>query len=114
MERRREERFPCNQPARVTCLVSGGEGMDGVVINLSGRGLRVTTKHAIAVGTALRIDVGDMMLLGDVCYCRREGEDYSVGVALAHSILEMSALSKLMTRLTEESHHTHDSVEKLY
>jgi hypothetical protein len=39
------------------------------------------------------------MLLGDVCYCREETEGYSLGIALSHSILEMTALGHLMDRL---------------
>lgn len=112
MERRREPRFPCNQPARVTCLSGNEESQDGLLVNLSGRGLRIALKEPIPINIAARIDVGDMLLLGDICYCRKEGESYSVGIALAHSILEVSALNHLMARLTQDSYHALDHLER--
>lgn len=113
MERRREPRFPCNQPARITCLSGQEQSFDGLLVNLSGRGLRIALTTPIPVNIPIRIDVGDMLLLGDICYCRKEDDVYSVGVALAHSILEMSALTHLMTRLTHDSHYAQEAVERV-
>jgi len=102
VERRKEPRFQIDQTARITNLRTR-EVLDAQLLNISGRGARVSVPSQLPINTPLRIDVGDVMLLGDVCYCRMDAINrFSVGVALAHSIFEMESLGRLMQRLTQE------------
>lgn len=94
MERRREPRFICNQPAHVRDLATNQE-TEACLREISGRGARLWTAVPLAVNAPVRVDVAGAMLLGDVCYCRPEEGQYVVGVALAHSVWEMASLERL-------------------
>ena len=103
MDLRREPRFPSQAAARVRALTGeGSESSEGRLQDVSGRGVRILVNQPFAVNTPVRIDVGERLLLGDVCYCREEGERYEIGVSLSHAILEMSPLTKLMEHLQKD------------
>ncbi|MBI4910483.1 MAG: PilZ domain-containing protein [Acidobacteria bacterium] len=87
-------------PARI-CALNGDDSLsaNGTLSNISGRGARIVVNQPFPTDTPVRIDVGETLLLGDVCYCRQDPEGFSIGVALSHSILEMTAVGDLMERL---------------
>jgi hypothetical protein len=62
--------------------------------NLSGRGLRLITGCAIQLGTAVRIDINDSVLLGEVCYCSSTPDGLVCGVQLEQAL--NSVVSRLM------------------
>lgn len=99
MDRRREPRFECQQPARIINL-RNDETLDGWVINVSGRGMQVRLPRRLPVNTPVRLDYGDTLLLGDICYCQDDGDTALCGIILAHSLLGTSALASLMQRVT--------------
>ncbi|HUQ95632.1 MAG TPA: PilZ domain-containing protein [Bryobacteraceae bacterium] len=99
MDRRREPRFPSHQPARVTFLATPERTVDGTLIDVSAWGVQLLLAAATKVNVPVRIDAGDTMMLGDVCYCRAANGEYYVGVKLAHSLIETPALTQLVQRL---------------
>src|SRR5262249_44804153 len=102
VDRRREPRFDCQQPARIQNLVEKSTVLEGTLLNISGKGLQISFPAKMAVSTPIRIDIGDLMLLGDVCNIREQGDNWIAGVVLAHSIPGVSALSQLVLRLLRE------------
>lgn len=103
MERRGEPRFHVQSPARVVVLSEPRAEMDARVANVSGAGLRLHTRTRIAPGAALRIDLEDCMLLGEVCYCRGGGEEYAVGVQLDQALGHVREVTRLGQMLLRES-----------
>jgi hypothetical protein len=70
--------------------------------NLSGRGLRLITGCPIQLGTAVRIDVNDSVLLGEVCYCSSTTEGLVCGVQLEQALNSVGDLTRLVSRLMME------------
>jgi hypothetical protein len=107
MGQRRDFRFDTNQPVGVTIL--GGASQDdthlkGCMVNLSGRGLSLTTESGIPVGSAVRIDVNDNILLGEVCHSRQTGQSgFVCGVQLEQGLTSVEDLARLVARLMGEA-----------
>jgi hypothetical protein len=70
--------------------------------NLSGRGLRLITGCAIQLGTAVRIDINDSVLLGEVCYCSSTPDGLVCGVQLEQALNSVGDLTRLVSRLMME------------
>ena len=102
VDRRREPRFDCQQPVRIQNLLDKDTVLEGTLLNISGKGLQIALPAKMAVSTPIRIDIGDLMLLGDVCNIREQDDNWVAGVVLAHSIPGVSALSQLVLRLLRE------------
>jgi hypothetical protein len=70
------------------------------MVNLSGRGLSLTTKIPVPVGTAVRIDVNDNILLGEVCHSSESGpSEFVCGVRLEQALTAVHDLSRLVSGL---------------
>ncbi|MCS7027073.1 MAG: PilZ domain-containing protein [Bryobacteraceae bacterium] len=103
MERRREPRFPCLRPAKITLLQGEQLSHSAQMQNICGRGARLLVRSPLPVGLPVRIDAEDLLLLGDVCYCQQEETQlFSVGVAVAHSISNLRELAALARALRDE------------
>ncbi len=103
MEKRREPRIPVDHEVGVTLL--GGEPLQltGRISNISGRGIRLLLPQKIALGTALRVDWPDGLLLGEVCYCQaEEGGGFSAGLTLEHVLYNLHELAALARQLLNE------------
>ena len=103
MERRPERRYPADEPVTVTIL--GGENcvISGRVVNLSGKGMRLVLEREAPIGAPVRVDVDGTILLGEVCYCAREGNSYYAGLELEHALTMSEELASLMRGLLEEA-----------
>lgn len=99
MDRRREPRFECKQNACITLLDGSPVPLEGTLVNISADGARLTVGEPLPINVPVRVDVGETLLLGDVCYCQPEAEGYSVGIALAHAVVEATSLNALLTNL---------------
>ncbi len=64
----------------------------GRVRNASGSGLGLLVPEPIAPGTALRLEVDDDLLLGEVMYCRPQKDGCFVGVQLEQILRGLSGL----------------------
>jgi hypothetical protein len=111
VERRSEVRFDVDCPARVTTLDCHATCWDGTIRNLSGWGMRLSVPQAIAAGTPLRIDAGNVMLLGEVCYCIPEGDGHRVGVIVEHILSGLDELARLNRSLLGDSQNDRDIPE---
>jgi hypothetical protein len=101
VERRKEPRFDCRQPATLHCLSGSHAACAGILMNISGKGARMVVDRPFPINMPVRIDAGDMLLLAEICYCRPESGGFSLGLALSHSLLEMTALGNIMRQLVD-------------
>lgn len=108
MERRSETRFPVNQPVRLTVLEESSSHpvpFEALLQNLSPGGFQISCGSRVEPGTAIRVDLPldgrSALLLGEVRYCRAEGDKFGWGVSLEHSILDMGGLERLRSRLSQ-------------
>jgi len=111
VERRSEVRFDVDCPVRVTTLDCHAMRWTGTIRNHSGRGMRLSVPQAIDAGTPLRIDAGNVMLLGEACYCRPQGDGYQVGVRVEHILSGLDELARLNRSLFGDSQNDRDIPE---
>lgn len=103
MERRREPRVSANEPAKVTILDEHQEHFQARVLDLSGKGLRLSAARRAAPGTLIRVDLHDSILLGEVCYTGGHGMECQIGVQIEHVLTNLQQLERLRQSLLEQS-----------
>ncbi|HWB85200.1 MAG TPA: PilZ domain-containing protein [Bryobacteraceae bacterium] len=103
MEQRREPRFTVDQPVAVTLLGEREVRATATVKDASGRGLGLTLTHAVKLGTALKIEIEDAILLGEVVHCQpAEGGGYLIGVELHQALYTTAELRELAKEFVGE------------
>ncbi len=106
MERRRETRFTVNQQAQLTILNARKEAMQAHLVEASGKGMRFRTGRALAAGTAVKVELGDALLLAEVIFSRPDGapgeESFVTGVKIDQVLAPLSELISLHRSLMAE------------
>ena len=70
---------------RITRIGSPEPGSWGRIASLHGRRLHLSTDEPLSPGASVRIDGPDFLLLGEICFCSREGEEYTAYFELEHA-----------------------------
>jgi hypothetical protein len=68
----------------------------------SGRGLRLVLKQPVPTGTLVKVQSDDWLMLGEVCYCRKERLNFVAGLQLEHSLTGLQELEKLNRKFLSE------------
>ena len=102
MDRRRHPRFDTDQPVSLTVLGAHATTLDGVVLNISGSGMRLMLDCRIPLNTAVRIDLGDSIFLGEVCYTEPAGDRFATGLVLDQVLQPSVGLEPLIQALRPE------------
>jgi hypothetical protein len=71
------------------------------VSDFSGRGMRLLSPVPISPGSPVRIDIGDSLMLGEICYCREDEGGFSLGVILEQVLRGLTELARNVDRLTD-------------
>jgi len=88
-------------------VLSAGEKnespMEAAVLDYSGRGMRLGVNAQLVPGSAVRVEMDDQLILGEVCYCTpsRLGR-YAVGLELEQALAHLDDLSSLTRALSGE------------
>jgi hypothetical protein len=102
MSLRREPRFQIDQPVDVTVFGTPDLHLPAHIRNASGRGLGLEVAEPLATGTALKIVLEDAILLGEVIYCRREGDTWQAGIELEHALSGLADLASALDAFRDE------------
>jgi len=86
----------------LTVLTDPRRQVDGRVSNASGRGLGVVTAGRVEPGAALQIEIDDAVVLGEAIYCRREHDQYFIGVELDQVLVGLTELGRKLSAFTGE------------
>jgi hypothetical protein len=101
MNQRREPRFEANQPIWITLFGEPDIRLPARIKNVSLRGIGLELQGPVAIGTALKFEVDDSLILGEVIYCRQveascdEGSFY-VGVELEQALRGLGDLAEAL------------------
>jgi hypothetical protein len=95
MERRREPRIQAFQKVDLILLGDGAPPIDANATQFSGNGLRLVLKQPVPVGSAVKVQGDDWLVLGEVCYCRKDRLNFVVGLQLEHSLMGLRQLEEL-------------------
>ena len=72
----------------------GGTLTKATVLNCSGRILQLRATSLLERETPVKVERDDVLVLGEVYRCEREGDDYRVGIRLSHILHSLLDLDK--------------------
>jgi exoribonuclease II len=83
-ERRRETRYPANDPVEIYILEAASNSrFAGTVVDVSRSGLRVEVATPISKGARVEVILPDRAIIfGETRYCRRSTDCYYIGIAI--------------------------------
>ena len=72
MSQRREPRFNADQSVWITLFGEPDVRLPARIKNVSARGIGLELQGPVAIGSALKLELDDSMVLGEVIYCRED------------------------------------------
>ncbi len=102
MEQRREPRVKVDREVKITMIGAPGGECPGRLANFSGRGAGLLLGKMVVPGTLVKVEWDQTMVLGEVSFCRKSGEEYYVGLQLKHALYHTDELATLARRLRGE------------
>jgi hypothetical protein len=103
MDLRSQLRLKADEPVHVTVLGECETQLVGRITNYSANGMALEMDAELSLGTAVKVEWTNTLLLGEVCYCRPVGEGFAIGLRLEHALYNTSELARLAKRLLDES-----------
>ncbi|HYL37330.1 MAG TPA: PilZ domain-containing protein [Bryobacteraceae bacterium] len=104
-ERRREPRYPCNDPVEIRCVPGDSKRMPGTLLDVSRRGLRVALDARLEKGSRVEILMPkQVVIFGEVRHCRASGVKFQVGILIEDAFYSPGVASG----------HVHDDKLALY
>jgi hypothetical protein len=94
MEQRSESRVQFNAVVMITTLENDDVFM-GRFVDLCSKGMRIKSNADLKIGSLLRLEVGDDLIITEVRHCEPDGAEYSTGLSIL-SWLEKSELKRLL------------------
>jgi hypothetical protein len=83
VERRREARYPCHDPAEVHIFSAHAESLRAMVVDISRSGIGLEVQTHLRRGSAIEIVLpSEAVVFGTVQYCRRASDTFHAGVAI--------------------------------
>jgi hypothetical protein len=105
-DKRREARYPCNDPASVRVLNGSGGFFPATVLDVSRSGLRLEITVGLEKGMQVEITLpGEVIVFGEVRYCRHAALVYQAGVFIE---------DVFYARRADSGSHPHDDQLSLY
>jgi len=101
MNQRREPRFQIERQLWITLFGEPEISLPARIKNVSPRGIGLELQGPVAVGSALKFELDDALLLGEVIYCRDDGDSFYVGVELEHMLYGLGDLAQAVRDFTE-------------
>jgi hypothetical protein len=93
MSQRREPRFNAEQSVWITLFGEPDIRLPARIKNVSARGIGLELQGPVAIGTALKLELDDSLLLGELIYCRQDDASFYVGVELEQALCGLADLA---------------------
>ena len=101
MNQRRKPRFESDQSIWITLFGEPDIRLPARIKNVSERGIGLELQGPVAIGTALKFEVDDSLILGEVIYCREDEGSFYVGVELEQALCGLGALAKALDAFSD-------------
>ena len=103
MDRRRELRLIAKEQAFITLLGDPEIRCPATVIDLSGQGMKLQVSRPLVPDTPVKVEFGDSMYFGEVCYCRLDQRGtFMAGLAIEQVLTGLQGLAQLRRRLISD------------
>ena len=112
MDSRSQARLETNEPVHVTVLGECDTTFLGRITNSSSRGIGLLAGQPAPLGSAVKVEWGHTLLLGEVCHCRPEGNGYAIGLELEHALYNTEELARLAAAILSEENKIPADIEK--
>jgi hypothetical protein len=96
LDQRQAQRHQLSQSASVSVLGATSQVVQGEIRNVSKNGTQLHLDQPIGIGSLLRVDYDNNLLLGEVVYCRQEQTGWIVGIRIEHTLTGLSGLADAM------------------
>jgi hypothetical protein len=115
MERRKEPRVEINQDVTVTVLGDPDwSPFRATAMDMSGGGMRILSPRQVPYQAAVKVQAGDLLLLGEVIRVQEGEGGYTLGLKLQHSLDLMGDLHRLnMAIQLEDAKNSRPKPEKV-
>ena len=70
-----------------------------VVVGLDGNTMQVKLPHQLKIGSAVKVEADDTLSLGEVSYCRPDGDGYVAWVEVMQALHNVNELTRLARAL---------------
>ena len=101
MSQRREPRFNADQSVWITLFGEPDLRLPARIKNVSARGIGLELQGPVAIGSALKLELDDSMVLGEVIYCREDETSFYVGVVLEQALCGLSELADALRAFSD-------------
>lgn len=81
-DRRREARYPAQEPAELEMLYGPREPIYGTVLDVSRSGLRIELPRRIHRGEEVKVKLKENVIFGEVRYCRAASGVFQAGIRI--------------------------------
>jgi hypothetical protein len=102
MDLRSEPRWKANDPVDITILGEPEICFTALITNFCSYGVGLLTDRPVPMGTAVKVEWSNTLLLGEVCHCGAVERGFSIGLSLEHALYNTLQLAELARRLLEE------------
>ena len=99
LDQRQAQRHEFSQAAIVSVLGTGSQVLQGEIRNVSKGGTQLHLDQPLEIGSLLKIEYDNNLLLGEVVYCQREKTGWVVGIRAEHVLSGLTALADAMSGL---------------
>jgi hypothetical protein len=97
-DQRQAQRHQLSQPASVSILGTVSQLVQGEIRNVSKGGTQLQLSQPIGIGSLLRIEYDNNLILGEVVYCQQEPTGWIAGIRIEHTLSGLTALADAMGR----------------
>ena len=87
------------EESEVSQAVSQAVSQKCSMLALNGHTMQLKLPQPVGIGSAVKVEADDTISLGEVSYCRREGDGYVVWVDLMQALHNVAELSRLARAL---------------
>lgn len=94
-DQRHAERHQLSHSAVVSVL-GANQVLTGEIRNVSKGGTQLQLDQPLGVGSLLKIDYDNNLLLGEVVYCQQQETSWIAGIRIEHTLTGLTALTDAM------------------
>jgi hypothetical protein len=95
VETPREQRSIPTEEIEVTVLGDDQFCVTGRVLDVSGRGLGLSLPAFLPPGSAIKVELGETLLLGEITYCVPQNDTFRAGVQVKHRLPGLARIHRL-------------------